>query len=224
MNTVNYDAALDLSGTEASFAVAANGQPVLTASQPMRGRSAAALLTWMQSLLQQKQLELNQITRWTVGSGPGSFSGLRMAAALVQGLTFGRENEVKTRCLPTALGLAAEVPAADGRKIACLFDGRNNELLLFGVIRKGGQLEPDGVTCVIDRNNASEVLAGYDFLASFERDRQAVTTLLPDAASRVVWVAHLPVAAMLQLESDNWNNDLTSLVYIRQAVFVKPNL
>jgi len=222
MNTSDFHAALDLSGPEVALALAADGKIIFEAWQPMRGHSAAALLPWIEQQMQAHQLALTGITRWTVGSGPGSFSGLRMAAALVQGLTFGR-CEVKTRTLPTALGLAFAVKATNV-KIACLFDGRNHELLLFGAQADDqGMLQADGVTMVIDREQAPAALANYERTVAFVRDRDAVAAILPEASTATtVWVEHLPIGAMTATVSDNWNNDLTSLVYIRQAVFAKP--
>ncbi len=225
MEQKKYCAAVDLSGVEASFAVAENGSetPCFAKNRPMRGRTAALLLEWVLDCLKESNIELDQIKKWTVGSGPGSFTGLRMAASLVGGLIFDKA-EVKARSLPTALGLAAGLAPAAGEKVAVLFDGRNHELLLFGVaVESNGQLVADGATEVVNVDNARELCGKYDRLAAFGYDRTAIEGVLyPDLFNRVELIEHLPIEKMLNIESDNWNNDLTELVYIRQAVFVKP--
>lgn len=218
-------AVLDCSGADAAFAAAETGDatPLFVEYRPLHGRTAATLLEWILDVLRQHNLELDRITRWTVGSGPGSFTGLRMAAALIEGLTFARD-KIRSRSLPTALGMAAAVTAADRLKVACLFDGRNKELLLFGVDAGPDQIIPSGDTAVVNAANAAAQLAGYDRLVAFVRDRNAVSAILPpDATAGVYYLEHPPVSAMLQIESDTWNNDLTGLVYIRQAVFTQPN-
>ncbi len=225
MEQKKYCAAIDLSGVEASFAVVETGSdtPCFAKCRPMRGRTAALLLEWVLDCLKETNIELDQIEKWTVGSGPGSFTGLRMAASLVGGLIFDK-SEVKARSLPTALGLAAGVAPADGKKVGVLFDGRNNELLLFGVAADAdGQFAADGVTEVVNVDNAGELCGQYDHLAAFEYDRSALEGVLyADLFKRVEFIEHLPIEKMLSIESDNWNNDLTELVYIRQAVFAKP--
>ncbi len=223
-DNLKYHAALDLSGAEASLAVMPvdGGDVLLTEYREMRGRGAALLLEWIKECLAAKNISLSQITRWTVGSGPGSFTGLRMAASLVGGLIFGKEH-MAARTMPTALGLAAGCDAACGETIATLYDGRNHELLLFGVVKTTEGLVADGASMVIDATSAAEIGKTYSRLVAFEHDRNAVLKVLPEVLhSRVDFIEHLPVDKMLLLPSDNWNNDLTELVYIRQAVFTQP--
>ena len=108
--STNYAAALDLSGREAGFAVLDGGKVVLSLVRPMRGRDSAQLAAWVEEELRKAGIALESIRRWTVGSGPGSFTGMRLAAALVNGWTYGKA--VETRCVPTA--------AAEGVRIGAL--------------------------------------------------------------------------------------------------------
>ncbi|MDD3117941.1 MAG: hypothetical protein PHQ27_02060 [Victivallales bacterium] len=224
MNQCQYHAALDLSGAEAALAVMPIDETTVcfSAFRAMRGRGAALLLEWIENCLREHQLDLTAVTRWTVGSGPGSFTGLRLAAALVGGLIFGH-HECVARTLPTAFALAAGSRAAAGESVAALFDGRNRELLLFGMRRTGTGVEADGCSIVVDAVTAPAALSGYQHLTAAEANRDAITQLLsPELTARVEFFPHLPVATLLTLPSDNWNNDLTELVYVRQAVFTQP--
>lgn len=217
-------AAIDVSGPEASFALTIDNNPcpVFTEYRPMRGRTAAALPEWLIATLTKHGFELHQINRWTIGSGPGSFTGLRMTASLVAGLTFNRKH-IMSRCLPTALAMVADFHSPVGTATACLFDGRNQELLLYGVTSLADTVAPSGTSSVISAENAAEALQGYSRIVSFARDRDAIALLLPsELAEQVCYIEQLPIAAMLRITSDNWNNDLTDLVYIRQAVFTQP--
>ena len=127
----NFAAALDLSGREAGFALLDGTKILLSATRPMRGRDSAQLAAWAASELDKAGIGLNSVAKWSVGSGPGSFTGMRLAAALVNGWTFGKTG-IETRCVPTAVALAANLVApAEGSRIGALFDGRNHELILF---------------------------------------------------------------------------------------------
>lgn len=224
MHQTQFRAALDLSGVEAAFSVAPpEAPPLFSVHKPMRGRSAALLVEWLREMLKPHAIELGQITEWTVGSGPGSFTGLRLASALVGGLIYGKEG-VKARALPTALAMAAGLSPEPGTRTGVLFDGRNNELLLYGTaVDASGNICPDGVSMVIDAANAAESCAGFDRLTAFACDHAAINRILCGASvAEPEYQEHLPVERMFDIVSDNWNNDLTGLVYIRQAVFTKP--
>lgn len=221
MSEKKYSAALDFSGPEAAFAVAdENGKIVIDAVRPMRGRDSSSLTPWLVELLQEQGLDLNLIGHWTVGSGPGSFTGLRLAAAFVSGLTFGHK-DVCCRCVPTALVIAEKASPIPGQKIAVLHDGRNSELLLYGVIcGDDKRCLPSGEVEVIKSD--SEILSGFDLIIAPERDLPAIEKCLgSDIISKIEPVPHPPMALMLTAPGA-WNNDLTELVYIRPAVFVKP--
>jgi tRNA threonylcarbamoyl adenosine modification protein YeaZ len=216
-----YSAALDFSGPEAAFAVAnADGKVIVNAFNPMRGRDSSSLAPWLIQLLKEKNLEVVQITRWTVGSGPGSFTGLRLAAAFVSGLTFDRKNVV-CRCVPTAQVMAEKATPAPNDKIAVLHDGRNQELLLFGAIcGDDGRCEPSGDVEVL--NQESVIPEGYSHFAAPERDIPAIEKCLgSEIISQITPIAHPPVDRLLSAPGA-WDNDLTQLVYIRPAAFVKP--
>ena len=150
-----YAAAIDLSGRSAGFALMKDQELLCAASRPMRGRDSAELADFVAQQLAANGVELAEVSDWTVGSGPGSFTGLRLAAALAAGWTFGKEG-VRTRCVPTAVALAARLETANGDRIGCLFDGRNRELIYFEVENFGGELVPTGESRVLNKEQAAE--------------------------------------------------------------------
>lgn len=214
---MNFHGALDLAGNLAAFALADEAGTILVdETRPMRGREAAALAPWLNELLAAQNLTVRDVTRWTVGSGPGSFTGMRLASALVKGWVYGR-NDVRTRCVPTALIAAAACTA----ETACvLLDGRNREMLLFGVKRSGGGYLPDNFTAVWNAEQAAAGMSGlpYGEWAVFSGEEAAVRKLLPDAGARLTVCGTYSAVPLLRAELP-FDGDLDKLVYIRPAVF-----
>ncbi len=219
-----WHGAIDLSGKSAAFALAdPTGALVIDAIRPMRGREAAHLAGWILNELAAVHRELPEITHWTVGAGPGSFTGMRLAAALVTGWSFQRP-ELHTRCVPSALIPAAEegdVP--EGAHIGVCFDGRNAEMLLFEMIFRNGEPVPTGFTAVWDRKTAGKELnqpGRFDRLCAPGDDLAALRQLLgEETAARIRPCERFSAGALLRATAPDFDNDLTRLVYIRPAVF-----
>lgn len=220
-----YQAAMDLSGPAAVLAVAdADGRMLIDSQSPMRGREAAGLLPWMSERLEAESIAVDAIDRWTIGAGPGSFTGMRLAAALITGLAFGRKT-VRLRCVPTAVAVAAQAVTAPqpGERAAVLFDGRNHELLLFEVEFQA-EWQPTGIERVLNQSDAASCLAAYDgnYFAAFAYDRPPLEALLPaPGRPRVVYLQQLSGQPLLRATYQQFDNDPAQLVYIRPAVFTE---
>ena len=217
-------AALDLSGTEASFAVADldTGKVLIEQFKPMRGRDSAGLLLWLKDSIAPIDKGLVDIVEWTVGTGPGSFTGLRLVAALISGFAFQNE-AIKTRTLPSVMALAAR-NCEDGEKIASLHDGRRSEVLLFGMTRQNGSVTETGDTRVLaTATELEEAKAIYSKFTAVISEKAAIEKSFgTEFADSVSYTDHLPVAELIFIASDNWGEEMTDLVYIRPAVFVQP--
>lgn len=81
------------------------------------------LLPWVRQLLAEAAVSLHQLDAIAFGSGPGSFTGLRMACGVAQGLAYGADLPVVPVVTLAALALAC----GPGRVFACL-DARMNEV------------------------------------------------------------------------------------------------
>ena len=218
-------AALDLAGTRAGFAVIADGEILADSARPMRGREAAGLAEWVGEELKRLGLGLREIDRWTVGAGPGSFTGMRLAASLAAGWSYGRP-EVRTRCVPTAVALAAALPGGEeGETAGCVFDGRNRELIYFQLIREDGQWRPSGAHGVYDAAGAARFFAGNADrrLIAYAEEMTALSKLLQDVVvQRISFVDTPCFSALAAAEWRKFDGNLADLVYIRPAVFTTP--
>ena len=107
-----WKAGFDYSCAEAAFAVLdENNQVVFDEYLTLQNRNAAELPLWLESTLADHKLTLNDITEWSVGAGPGSFTGLRLASSFVMGIAFRRN--VKRRCVSTASAIASTAKLTD---------------------------------------------------------------------------------------------------------------
>ena len=202
-------AVLDFSGPMAVFAAAKDGLKVFEVSKIMQRRDAASFAEFLQSNLKSNGLDFADITHWTVGSGPGSFTGMRIAASFVQGLTYGKD--VRTRTVPSAEAVASGA-GADVKNSCVIFDGRNKEIILL-----------DLRSCreaILNKEQAEVYFKENEFtsFAAMEYDRKAVELILPaEIFAQVKWAANLDTACFFNSENV-FDDNLTNLIYIRPSV------
>jgi len=94
------------------------------------------LLPWVQELLAEAGLALAQIDGIAFGAGPGSFTGLRLACGVTQGLAYGLDLPV----LPISTLEALALASGERDVWACL-DARMNEVYVAAY-----RVEDDSVT------------------------------------------------------------------------------
>ncbi|MBQ9088402.1 MAG: hypothetical protein IJY46_06455 [Lentisphaeria bacterium] len=200
------------------FALFDGDRELVKTSCPMHGRDAAALPEFVEAQLAQINLKLSDVKRWTVGSGPGSFTFLRVVAALAAGWKFGNA-DITFRCVPGAVAVAAASGIKSGETAGVLYDGRNKEILYFEVVNRDGSFESTGVTAVLNAEQAKEFFAQNhpEKLCGFECEADAIRKILPEDLTLTVCVPEL--AALASNRAIEFNDDLNDLVYIRPAVF-----
>lgn len=119
--------ALDTASGLCSAALSVDGQVLLRETVTSR-EHAQLVLPMVQSLLAEAQLSLVQLDAIAFGRGPGSFTGLRVAAALTQGLAFGADLQVVPVSDLRALAQRAAALAPDGTPVLACMDARMQEL------------------------------------------------------------------------------------------------
>ena len=218
-----FKAGFDYSWQEASFAVCdENGHLLLEEYQVFPPRNASGLPGWLSGLLARKGLKLEDISEWSVGSGPGSFTGLRVAASFVMGLGFGRK--IRRRGVSTASALADSLDLSDSvNRVLVLFDGHRDELLGFGLTRTPGGFVPSGFHEVISRGSLKS-LADFDALVSLEKDAARIREIAGEAAAALHTATHISAASLIRNCPEDFGQPLTDPVYLRPAVFVEPRI
>ncbi|MCI5778850.1 MAG: hypothetical protein MR051_03390 [Lentisphaeria bacterium] len=181
----------------------------------MQPRDASGMPDFIAGELETCGHVLADVPRWTFGAGPGSFTFLRVAAALGAGWAAGHDR-MKFRCLPGALALAAALRPAPGETVGAVYDGRNRELLCFGVTAAADELIPSGEERILTADAAAAYFAAHPMrLAAFAKDAPALRELLGD---RVDFTVAEPDLTALALSRAAFDNDPDKMVYIRPAV------
>ena len=184
----------------------------------MQPRDASCMPDFIAGELAKCQKKLNDVPRWTFGAGPGSFTFLRVAAALGAGWAAGN-SRISFRCLPGALALAKALNPAEMEKVGIIYDGRNKELLCFTVIMQNGRLLPAGEELVLNSQDARKYFAANPIrLAACAKDAPALRTLLGESVDFTVAEPDLSVFAA---DDSPFDNDADKMIYIRPAVAAK---
>lgn len=182
------------------------------------------ILPQIQALLDSANLQLSDLQGIAFGAGPGSFTGVRIAAGVAQGLGFGANLPVVSVCTLLAL---AEASGAD-KVIACL-DARMGEVYhaayekmddAWQCIIEPGLYKPDAVP-VIEGANWVGAGSGWQTYAEqlsevyAEQLQSTQPQLLPSAA------AMLKLAMAIFAKGEAKPASEAMPIYIRNRVALK---
>ena len=206
-------AAIDTSLT-CVFAVADGDHVLFAGSLDSASRdNDRKLPPWIVETLAGIGLKLSDIRHWTVGTGPGSFAGLRSGISFIKGICAVTGAEI--RGVPSALATAAAVKdVADGMRIGVLMDGRCGQVI-FVPIR---DMKLDGEPAALEPEQLLDTANACD---AWITPQAELIPPLPEAIQNALQtVSQLDPCVLLR-------DDVESLpscepIYVRQAVFVSP--
>ncbi|MCD6078062.1 MAG: tRNA ((37)-N6)-threonylcarbamoyltransferase complex dimerization subunit type 1 TsaB [Ramlibacter sp.] len=180
--------AFDTSTETLSVAVGA-GAAVLEHVEAGGPKASARLIPVIEDLLARSGLTLAGLDAIAFGRGPGSFTGLRTAAAVAQGLGFG--SGVAVLPVDTLLAVAEEAHHRSGAtRIVAMLDARMGEVYHAAYERNGA----DWRTCsmpALARPQEVQIPTGWTLAGNV---LEVLAGRLPPAAQ---YVAALPAAAAL---------------------------
>ena len=117
--------AIETSSDRLSIAVGHGDQTTADAIDGAGQKNSELALPLLHRLLKAAAISLNEIDVVVFGQGPGSFTGVRIACGLAQGLAFGLGKPVMA--VPSTLVLAAQA-GMDAKKIVVAIDARMGEI------------------------------------------------------------------------------------------------
>ena len=187
--------ALDTSTRLGSVAVGRDGRLLAETVLSVRATYSETVLDEAARLLDRCEVPARGLEGVVVGGGPGSFTGVRIAASLAKGLCFA--HDLPLFAYSSLRAVAASCP---GVPICALFDARRDEVYAAAFPDGArGSASPGpfvaSIDVVLDRLVASQwVFAGDGATAHAERIEAAGGRVLPDRfaaprASALLWLA-----------------------------------
>ena len=208
---------LDPQPGKLAFALFDDEKLLRSSSLEMHPRDASLVPDFAAKELAACSYTLADVTRWSFGCGPGSFTFLRVVAALGAGWAAGND-QLRFRCVPGALALAAVLDPAEGEKVGVIYDGRNKEILCFTVEKRNGVLKPANEELILDRQAAQEFFQKNPMrLAAFAAEEAALNKVLE---GKVPFECVEPDLSALIRDPGEFDNDTDKMCYIRPAVTV----
>jgi len=118
--------AIETSEAACSAAIWSNGDVIEKYREQPRGHSEL-LLPMIDTLMSESGISKKQLDAIAFGRGPGSFTGVRIAAAVTQGISFGLDIPVMPVSSLQALAQGV-CRTSDHQQVAAAFDARMNEV------------------------------------------------------------------------------------------------
>ncbi|HXZ51438.1 MAG TPA: tRNA (adenosine(37)-N6)-threonylcarbamoyltransferase complex dimerization subunit type 1 TsaB [Burkholderiales bacterium] len=213
-------AAVETSGEWCSVALWADGE--ISALERRAGvKHAELVLPMLERLLAARRMSARELDAVAFGAGPGSFTGLRIACGVAQGLAFARG--IPLLGVPTLEALAEESGA--GRVLACL-DARMHEVY-YAALERG----PSGWCAAIETQCVAPAAAplpaggGWHGCGNgFAAYREALAARLGDALGRVSPETHASAVAVARLAAprlaagEGVDAALAAPLYVRDKV------
>lgn len=145
--------AIEGASTDLSIALRLADDSV-TASWTSARRQSAELMPRLNELLAEQRLDLGAMSAVAVGTGPGSFTGLRVAMAIAKGLAVALDRPIVG--VPSLVAWLASAPQADAALARA--GARDAYLLARG----------EGAIRIVDRDELPALLAGRSVVAAGE--------------------------------------------------------
>lgn len=219
--------ALDTSSEGCSAALLIDGELSERFELAPRGHTRL-LMPMVRELLAERALTPADLDALAFARGPGSFTGVRIATGVVQGLAWGLEIPVVpvSSLRAAALGAITSLNIADGQGIAVAFDARMGEVYwgcfaardgLPALLLEEQVCPPGSVLLPDDYNPWCGVGPGWQYRAQMpEEVTGRVSTVDETLLLRAGWVARL--AAVDLAQGISVRAEQAQPVYIRDEV------
>lgn len=229
---MSFSVALD-TACGSSLAIAKDGVIITEHLFPASGRqNDTELIPWLLIQLKQAGVAPEEVTHWSCGTGPGSYSGIRVGISWVKGICLVSQtiHPVIYRGVASsyACALALFDQFTDAKRVCILHDGRRRQLIISPFVKKeNGEIVSEEPR-VYDLEEAFPLLQKVDHFATVQADlikpllteelQQRLTTL-PATPAKYLLTERLPWPTSIEEQEASCEP-----VYVRPATFVSPQI
>ena len=202
--------AIDLSGPFASFAVSCFGRLLCAKSFTLQNRNNSVFFSSFFETLKDNDISSDSIDKWIVGTGPGSFTGLRIASSFVLGIAY--QSKKNLLGIPSAFPFAAAMNLKTEETAGILFPCSKDAFFLCGIKNENvhGLKKLENVKIITIKEISK--LDNYSRLACIEN--QFMGGWLSLISKTVEIFKSFPVENMFDDFKDNYT-DVKELLYVR---------
>ncbi|HBM17512.1 MAG TPA: hypothetical protein DD381_14380 [Lentisphaeria bacterium] len=209
----NLICALDLSGSFASFALTKGKDLVLAESFILQNRNNAVFFSSFFSKCSEYEIDISMIEKWIIGTGPGSFTGLRIASAYVMGITYGSFK--KAVGISSAFPVAIESAIEKREKLGIIFPS-SKEAVYFCTIfsDENGSLSMENTPVCLAKSELKYVESYKRFaVLCVANENEAIRASLPKNSS-VIFLNRFPIEKMFCDFKGNYTC-IEDLIYLK---------
>lgn len=225
--------AIDTCNETCSVALWSDGDVIQRLERQPRMHAKLAL-PMVQTVLDEAGIALSQADAIGFGAGPGSFTGLRIAAAITQGLAFGADLPVVPISTLAAMATMARmaraytnndsVQALSENVVMAGFDARMGEIYygIYQVDNNGGLqvLQADAICAPTDANLPTEPYIGVG--SAWQTYAETLSTL--SEPTSIVADAEPTAAAIAELAATQFAADGGVAPELAQPVYLRNNV
>jgi tRNA threonylcarbamoyladenosine biosynthesis protein TsaB len=221
MNNLKYIAAIDMTGPFSSWCIADKNKKIIAKESIKISRKSNSLFfDTFRKRLKDLDVDFKDISKWYVGAGPGSYTGIRVAAAFVSGILFCKEN-MNVLGVPSYFPIAAEAGLKDSEKIGVIFQVTHKSVLIYNVTLSDGVLSSDDAPLLYDEKNIKEALDNYSKLVTIV-DLESNLLIKDTVMGDIVKLDSFPVERMFDHECCANSRNIDDLIYTRPPVTTVP--
>tara|TARA_B100000963_G_C22492200_1_gene609804 strand:- start:322 stop:999 length:678 start_codon:yes stop_codon:yes gene_type:complete len=218
--------ALDTSSVACSVAIS-KGDEIFSSHKVSAESHSLILIPTIQEALKTSKIKLNDLHAIILGTGPGSFVGTRIGAAVAQGIAFGVDISIVTVSSMEAIALEAMIKQ-NLKKITVVQDARMDEVFIGKYTLKGDNIEtlspikiyPIGKEIISTNTHEMTIVGSGSKLYSNQHDNKLIKVLddnysLPRAHNLI------NIGKKLFLKGKSINPEQLIIDYIRNEVASK---
>ena len=225
---MTYILAIDTSSAWCSVALSLDGATPLARHQKVSAGASQLLLPWVQELLSEATIELNDLDAIAIGVGPGAFTGVRLGVAAVQGLaTAARLPVLPVASLDAIASQLIQTPAfivSGAQSFVISVDARMEEVY-WANYRVGTNLLPQRQGDIHLTAPESVELKNIDFLAGSAiaefGDRLLASNPRPFASSHFDSTIGVNALGVLACAQDMWGKGLQQDVHLLEPLYIR---